>query len=347
MTHSLLKTTRFRIAFGIWWWSWAELQTLVLTKAGYTWKTALTDSGISNVLLGGVVLLVAVSLQYYTPQKNRYGYLFSLCAALSLLWLFSSRFLLLLILNEETAYAGFFSQTLLIRGATGFLVISCMALIAVLWYTIRDQQESEKRKTEAERLSKEAELNNLRQQMQPHFLFNSLNSINALIHSRPEEARRMVHQLSDFLRGTLKQEEDHFITLKEELSYLKLYLDIEKVRFGHRLGVEFDTMDDAISCKMPPMLLQPLMENAIKFGLYGTTGEVKIGLRTRLIDHYLVVAIMNPYDPDMQMPEGTGFGLKSIRRRLYLLFGRNDLVEVNQDKNVFVVIFRIPQTIAS
>jgi LytS/YehU family sensor histidine kinase len=85
------------------------------------------------------------------------------------------------------------------------------------------------------------------------------------------------------------------------------------------------------------------MENAIKFGLYGTTGDVIIGLHARMIDHYLVVAITNPYEADMQMPEGTGFGLNSIRRRLYLLFGRDDLMEVNQEGDFFTVIFRIPQ----
>ena len=90
------------------------------------------------------------------------------------------------------------------------------------------------------------------------------------------------------------------------------------------------------------MLLQPLVENAIKFGLYGTTGEVTIGLRARVVDKHLVVAVMNPFDPDMQMPPGTGFGLNSVKRRLYLLFGRNDLVEINKTQDAFVVIFRIP-----
>jgi len=86
------------------------------------------------------------------------------------------------------------------------------------------------------------------------------------------------------------------------------------------------------------------MENAIKFGLYGTTGEVVIGLRATIADKHLVVAVMNPFDPDMQMPPGTGFGLESVKRRLFLLFGRNDLVEINKTQNSFVVIFRIPET---
>src|SRR5690606_11377571 len=100
-----------------------------------------------------------------------------------------------------------------------------------------------------EKISREAELYKLRQQLHPHFLFNSLNSINALIHSQPEQARKMVQQLSEFLRGTLKREENQLISLEEELQYLKLYLDIEKVRFGHRLKAIFDTMPEALSGK--------------------------------------------------------------------------------------------------
>ena len=102
--------------------------------------------------------------------------------------------------------------------------------------TGRSKQEHEQRKADAEKLAKEAELFKLRQQLQPHFLFNSLNSINALIGMRPEEARKMVQQLSDFLRGTIKKEETQWVSLEEELQYLQLYLDIEKVRFGNRLN---------------------------------------------------------------------------------------------------------------
>jgi len=215
-------------------------------------------------------------------------------------------------------------------------------MVSALWYNWGEQKENEARKADAEKLAKEAELFKLRQQLQPHFLFNSLNSINALIGMKPDEARKMVQQLSDFLRGTIRKEENQFITFSEELEYLKLYLEIEKVRFGYRLKTETDIAEESLLWKMPSLLLQPIMENAIKFGLYGTTGEVTIGLRATVADKHLVVAVMNPFDPDMQMPPGTGFGLNSVKRRLYLLFGRNDLVEINKSQNSFVVIFRIP-----
>jgi LytS/YehU family sensor histidine kinase len=231
-----------------------------------------------------------------------------------------------------------------IRAVIGFLLLGCVTLISILWYNWQEQKENEKRERDAEKLSKDAELFKLRQQLQPHFLFNSLNSINALIGMRPDEARKMVQHLSDFLRGTMRKEENQLIGFSEELEYLKLYLEIEKVRFGYRLKTEMDIAEESLRWKIPSLLLQPIMENAIKFGLYGTTGEVTIGLRARVIDKYLVIAVMNPYDADMQMPTGTGFGLNSVKRRLYLLFARSDLVEINKEKNYFVVVIKIPDT---
>jgi len=105
-----------------------------------------------------------------------------------------------------------------------------------------------------------------------------------------------------------------------------------------------DISEESLSWKIPSLLLQPIMENAIKFGLYGTTGEVVIALRARVMDKHLVVAVMNPFDADMQVLSGTGFGLNSVKRRLYLLFARSDLVEINKEKNSFIVVFKIPNT---
>src|SRR4029079_16386584 len=117
---------------------------------------------------------------------------------------------------------------------------------SLLWYTQKEQQQMDERRTEAEKLEREAELSKLRQQLQPHFLFNSLNSISALTGSQPQKARHMIHQLSEFLRGTLKKEEQHWNTLEEELQYLQLYLDIEDVRFGHRMQTELTFSDEAL-----------------------------------------------------------------------------------------------------
>jgi two-component system, LytTR family, sensor kinase len=154
----------------------------------------------------------------------------------------------------------------------------------------------------------------------------------------------MVQQLSDFLRGTLKKEETQWVTLQEELQYLQLYLDIEKVRFGNRLATIIQVDESLKALKLPALLLQPIMENAIKFGLYDTTGEITIELKALSTDGNLLISVQNPFDPETSSPnKGTGFGLKSVQRRLYLLFARNDLLTTEIKENYFITHVKIPQ----
>ncbi len=307
------------------------------------WKEALYDSAISYSLLAGMALLITITLQHYLPAKNRYSYIIALVVMLTLTWLFVSRSLIILV-NDSSDYDSFFSHSFTIRAVFGLLILAFIALVSVLYYTIQDQQEIEKRKTEAEALAKEAELYKLRQQLQPHFLFNSLNSINALITFKPEQARMMIQQLSDFLRGTLKKDENQWVSLDEELQQLQLYLDIEKVRFGHRLSTEISNEATA-NVRMPAMLLQPIVENAIKFGLYDTTGDITITIKTWQQDGQLLVQVTNPYDHAINSPhKGVGFGLNSVQRRLYLLFAHNDLLQTKAEEKIFTTTIKIPQT---
>src|SRR5690606_11170400 len=147
------------------------------------------------------------------------------------------------------------------------LLIGWMTIMNVLWNIQRNNNEYEKRKADAEKMAREAELYNLRQQLQPHFLFNSLNSIIALISNKPDQARKMVFQLSDFLRGTLHKDDQKLLNISEELEQLQLYLDIEKVRFGHRLNVDLNINEISTGSKLQPMIIHTLFVNTIKYGL--------------------------------------------------------------------------------
>jgi LytS/YehU family sensor histidine kinase len=226
-----------------------------------------------------------------------------------------------------------------------WFILALIGVISWIWFYLHDQQAGQKREHDTVKLAREAELASLRQQLQPHFLFNSLNSISALAGSRPEEARKMIQQLSDFLRGTIKKDDQKFVSLREELRHLELYLDIEKVRFGHRLKTEVKQAEHTPAMIMPGLLLQPLVENAIKFGLYDTIGEITIRIITLSLDDTLVIRIENPFDPttSAKARQGTGFGLDSVRRRLYLLFGRNDLLNTQQIEDIFITEVKIPQ----
>lgn len=346
MARSPLSIGKFLLVFITWWLIWGFLQTLLLLDFGLGLDVALYDSVISNALLALSCALVSMHMQYYLPKKDRYWYILFLSLGLSGLILLASKYILVSLLNTKTGngYPQFFSRSWVVRFDLIFLQISCMTILSVLWYSTEEEQQNLQRKADAERLSKEAELFKLRQQLAPHFLFNSLNSISALIGSQPEQARTMVQQLSDFLRGNLKKEEQQWVFLSEELQYLQLYLDIEKVRFGHRLSAVIDHDEASMNMKLPPMLLQPIMENAIKFGLYDTTEMVVITLRARADGNFVRISVQNPFDPETSRPrQGTGFGLSSVQRRLYLLFARADLLQTQIDKNLFTIIVKIPQ----
>ena len=345
MSSSPLSISRFRFIFIICWLVMMGDQVMVLHFFGITWEAAIIDSAIGNILLLLACLLVMNTLRYYLPRGNQYINIFSICLFLTIIWLLLSKWLLGTFLGHYEGYKQLLHLSLSIRFSIAFLLMGCITLISILWFNQKEQKENEERKTDAEKLAKEAELFKLRQQLQPHFLFNSLNSINALIGSRPEEARKMVQQLSDFLRGTIKKEETQWVTLQEEMQYLQLYLDIEKVRFGNRLVTVIEVEENIKQLKLPALLLQPIMENAIKFGLYDTTGETMIRLQAVKENDNLVIEVQNPFDPETSSPkQGIGFGLKSIQRRLYLLFARTDLLTTFAKENIFTTIVKIPQS---
>jgi two-component system, LytTR family, sensor kinase len=343
MAISPLSVTRFRIIFSISWLILIIDHVFLLRWFGLSWQTAIIDSAINDTLLILACMLVIMMLHYYLPQKEKYFHLLSWCLLITVIVILITKVILKNIYASNEDYIIFFNRSLWVRSSFDFLLLGCIILISVIWYNWQEQKEQEERKQGAEKLSKEAELFKLRQQLQPHFLFNSLNSINALIGARPEEARKMVQQLSDFLRGTIKKEEHQWVTLKEELQYLQLYLDIEKVRFGHRLSTTIECDASLDDLKLPALLLQPVMENAIKFGLYDTVDDIEIGLKAVKEENNLVIIVTNPFDPETSAPKGTGFGLQSVHRRLYLLFARNDLVSTEATENIYTTTIKIPQ----
>jgi two-component system LytT family sensor kinase len=346
MARSPLSSGKVITIFVSWWAIWALLQTHVLLGFGLGTVTALSDAAFSNTVIALCCVFISNGMQYYLPKKDRYWYILFISLGLAVLTTALCKAVLVPLLRtpgDPIDYGIFFSRSWAVRLDFAFLQIGCMCILSVLWFSSEEEQENRQRRNDAERLAKEAELFKLRQQLAPHFLFNSLNSISALIGSRPEQARKMIQQLSDFLRGNLRKEDQQWIPLSEELQYLELYLEIEKVRFGHRLSTELDYAPECLEYRLPSMLLQPIVENAIKFGLYDTTDSVTISIRASLVDNYIRIEVINPFDPETSRPKkGTGFGLSSIQRRLYLLFARPDLLETRVEENLFFTTVRIP-----
>ncbi len=344
MSVSPFSIRRFLIAFVIGWLILMIDHALLLYWFDLPLKEAILDSILSNISLLAICLLIMNSIRYYLPGRDQYVNIIVMCLMFTGIWLTIDRILLNSFVYDPVIAEDFISKSLVIRFSIGFLVVGITTMIAINWHSIQEQQAAESRKLDTERLARDAELYKLRQQLQPHFLFNSLNSINALIGTRPAEARKMVQQLSDFLRGTLKKEETQWVSLQEEFQYLELYLEIEKVRFGNRLSTELSIDEKSLTLKLPALLLQPIVENAIKFGLYDTVGETTITVKTSIDDNDLLVEVTNPFDPETASPhKGTGFGLKSVHRRLYLLFGRADLLHTSTEGDLFTTTVRVPQ----
>ncbi len=340
----ILADRKIRSLFVLNWVVLIIVQTYSLINIGFSWKIALIDGAATDVLLITIWFLIGRSLQFYRPEPGKYLTLLVWCLIYTALAIVLNYHILDFLLYNHPDYQVFLKQTLPLRFGVTFLIVTWMTVVSILGESLQEKIEEERRKADAEKLAREAELSKLRQQLQPHFLFNSLNSISALVGLQPTEARTMIHQLSDFLRGTLKRDEQQWISLTEELQHLQLYLSIEKVRFGHRLSTEISCDEHCNALQLPPMLLQPIVENAIKFGLYDTTEAVTITVQAQAKHQMLEIRVQNPFDPQTAAPRhGTGFGLSSIKRRLFLLFGRNDLLQTQSENELFTTTIRIPQ----
>lgn len=345
MSSTPLRSTKNIIIFTTIWWAWATLYFKLLYV---DFQLGFQYAGIDTLFTNGLLILGSLLLinifRFYNPKKGTFLYLLVLIVAFSLLWTAMVRYGLAALLNDNDDYLKFLIRSMSIRFAMAILITGCVALFSTVWYTQEEYKENEQRKRDAEKLARDAELFNLRQQLQPHFLFNSLNSISALAGTQPQQARKMIQQLSDFLRGTLKKDDQQQISWEEELKYLFLYLEIEKVRFGHRLTTNIDSAPETTGLLLPALLLQPVVENAIKFGLYDTTEAITISISAIKDNNDLVIKVQNPFDPETSRPgTGTRFGLSSVQRRLYLLYGRSGLLETAVNNNQFTTILKIPQ----
>jgi two-component system LytT family sensor kinase len=308
----------------------------------FDWNLSYEDGVYSSLLLSFSVWGIVLLIRRYPTTAAIYPYALFMALALSFITVMAEWKLLAGWGNNNEAYKLWLTSTLPVRFLFIWIFNSWVATNSALRKNIAAIDFRFQQQTDASVLLKEAELFKLRQQLQPHFLYNILNSISALIMISPDKAQEMIGKLSDFLRSSVKKESEDLISVNEELEYIQTYLAIESVRFGDRLQVRFDKeyTDDAT---IPPFLLQPILENAIKFGLYGKTGVVSITIHIKLDGPLLTLTITNPYDADMQPPKGTGFGLQGIKRRLYLMYARTDLLETSKDDQYFTTTLKIPQ----
>jgi two-component system, LytTR family, sensor histidine kinase AlgZ len=191
-------------------------------------------------------------------------------------------------------------------------------------------------------LARDAELRALRAQINPHFLFNSLNSISALTSIDAGRAREMCLLLADFLRLTLGMGEKSVIPFSEELDLLQKFLAIEKVRFGERLRMEEQIQEEARRCVIPALLLQPLVENAVSHGIASMADGGLIRLDARVQDGKLAVVVENDRDEEAPTRKRNGMGLKNVRSRLEARYGKEATLRAEAEEDKFRVSMSLP-----
>lgn len=209
------------------------------------------------------------------------------------------------------------------------------------WYATAYSRRWRQSELEASRLEArlaQVQLDALRAQVHPHFLFNTLHAISSLVARDPEGARHMLARLGDMLRLTLEREAVQEIPLRDELEYVEVYLDIEQTRFGDRLRVDFDVDPSVLNARVPNLILQPLVENAIRHGIARLEGPGRLGLSVRGDDGVLSFRIENDAPPGaLESPRSGGLGLRNARDRLERLYGDGQRLDLQRRKDGGVV----------
>jgi len=310
-------------------------------------STSVTDALFTNLLLSILGFGLWWAIQNIKPATQ--GTVSAVLSYIVLVVLsviavdFVCRKILGALFHQDTDYLWILAGTTPWRLVTSSLYLGIIILVYYLIKSSGVLSEKEKEEAQLQSLLKHTELEVLKFQINPHFIFNSLNSISSLTLTAPEKAREMVIKLSDFLRGSLGQSKAEMHTLEKELEQMSLYLDIEKVRFEDRLTVFRNIDKEALHSQIPNMVLQPLFENAIKYGVYEQLETVEIHINCTLESGALIIRISNNYDSQAVVQKGKGIGLKNVRNRLELIYGIPDLVTIERSKDQFCVKLEIPQ----
>jgi two-component system LytT family sensor kinase len=351
MSHPITGKRRSVLIYALVWIIIALLQGL-----GYWYfrrfsvAVLIADPLVSCILFGILGLLAWYPTRYIPFQRHTpvYSLLAHITAGLLVLatWMVVTVGILSIAFANDQEYIEFVNRSLVFRGTLGALIYLVLVLIYYLASSGQKLQERTRQEERLKNLVREAELSMLKSQINPHFLFNSLNSISSLTMSSPDEARDMIIRLSDFLRYSLKHRENEFVSMKEEIGRMKDYLAIEKIRFGEKLSYEFNIAGSCEDFPVPTMIFQPLFENAIRHSVYESTEPVSIRFSCQPEAEVMKVVVENDFDPDMPSRKGTGVGLQNVKQRIDLAYEGKGLVRWTGENGIFTVTMLFPRIFA-
>lgn len=307
---------------------------------------AATDSIIFNALFAILSLPLWYVIRYLEPFKQKstnilINHLTSI-VLIALIWIYLSQWILQSIFSNNALYLEFLNASVPVRINDGVFYYLLTILIYYLIIYYNDLQEKLVTEARLKELITETEISLLKSQINPHFLFNSLNSISSLTLISPSKAQEMVIKLSDFLRFTISHQTNAFLSLEKELELVKLYLEIEQIRFSDKLKLEWIIEPFPDGLVLPSMLLQPIYENAIKHGVYDAIDSITIFTEGKLTEDFYRISISNNYEENSSSKKGAKLGLKNIKERLKLIYGTNQLIDIQNENQIFKVTIYIP-----
>ena len=351
MSHPITGRQRSLLIYGLVWLVMAALNgTLVWYFQRFPASLVITDSLLSNLIFAFLGLLAWYPTRYIPFHKHTpiYSVLTHIVAGLLVLatWMFVSVGLLGVLFSRDAVYIEFLNSSLVWRGMLGGMIYLVLILVYYLASSAEKLKERTRQEEQLKSLVRETELSMLKSQINPHFLFNSLNSIASLTMSSPAEARDMIIRLSDFLRYSLKHRENEFVPLDEELGRMKDYLAIEKVRFGDKLRYDFEISPACEKFPVPTMIFQPLFENAIRHSVYESTEPVNVRFLCVPEADVMKAVVINDYDPDVPARKGTGVGLQNVRQRIELAYEGRGSVRWTAEAGQFSVSIFFPRILA-
>ena len=346
MQHPVLRNYRsILIYIGIWLVIAFFEFFAIFTKFNFGFTESLTGSLLANGLYALMGIAIWYAVLYSFPEKigalNLMINHITAAAVLVILWNVTSIFLVKFLIGEQ--FYNFIIDHITWQVGIGFLYY--FILVLIYYIIIYNVNLKEKRKNEDRLMAiiNETELNLLKSQINPHFLFNSLNSISSLTITNPTKAQEMIIKLSDFLRYSISRGSNQKSNLKLELENIQRYLDIEKTRFGDKLIYQPEISSDCLNMTLPVMILQPLYENAIKHGVYESTEAITLKAKAYTENNLLIIILSNNFDMESPSKKGSGIGLKNIRERLRLTYQMDGLLQTQQSNNIFEVKLIIPQ----
>lgn len=342
--------TAVRSRFYMWWLIWflTGLGQSLLTYfiSDLSLATAFSDGMISAILYSLLAITIWFPINQFSSQNIKASILifnYVIVGIITIiLWLFGTKFLVSVFIPDTESYNTFWNISFYYRLAAGAFIYAVIILSYHLMISMENINRKNMNEANLEKMLRETELMMLRSQINPHFLFNSLNSISSLTFTNPEKAREMVIKLSDFMRYALSKKEEKAVSLKKELENLRLYLEIEKVRFGDKLILEESIDEKYVDIEIPNMILQPLYENAIKHGVYESIDKVIIKFETLASNKSLGIRITNNYDPESIGVKGTGTGLLNVQRRLDLYYNKKAYLVTRKVNSKFIAEIFIP-----